>query len=73
MTNETAKALLQTTADIAAVTYNAQMRITALETVLNDPALFASYQKEVGSLRRSPPYEVNLAGYAALQPRLVQE
>jgi hypothetical protein len=75
MTNETARMLLQTIADTSALTFDAQLKLTALEIALKEyePNLLARYQKEVERLRQRPPYEVNLAGYGALQERLVRD
>lgn len=73
MTNETARLLLQTIADASQLTFDANLKLMALETALKEyePNLFARYQKEVERLRQNPPIAVNPQGYAILQQRLV--
>jgi hypothetical protein len=75
MKKETATALLQMITDATALTFDAQLKLKALEAALKqyEPNLFACYQKEVEQQRKNPPYAVNLAALEVLQEKLFQD
>jgi hypothetical protein len=74
MTNEAAKALIETLANTLSIAIDNRNKLTALERTLevNQPDLHEKYLANLKTVLRNPPTSMSIEGFARLQEKLIQ-
>jgi hypothetical protein len=70
----TAQSLLATIANGIRLTFDAHIKIVALEKTLQErqPEIYKAYLETLEDVKRKPPFEFDLGALAMLQEKLVQ-
>ena len=72
---ETAKSLIEAIGNSLAIAIDNRNKLTAFENLLakHRRDLFQEYEQELAAVRRNPPTEISVAGFARIQEMLIRD